>query len=458
MYLTHKVCIQPAKSAIDLLWQTSYTCKDVWNILNDEKQRNRVGYYALKKMLPELKKDCPRLKEPCSQTLQEVVKSLTGAWRMYVTKKKQGDGGVGPPRFKSYKYFFTQKYPQQGISFEIAGNTLRLAHGKNKAEWIEIELPKIDYASDTIKTVTIAYDKVSKAWSASFTHEVSCADAETVSREMAGQVPALSRESFCPLPIAYNPFTREPVHLLYFDPGCKTALTGIKTDGTIHEYDINPLRQLNLKHYILIDQLKSRRDKKDRGSKQRRRLDSKIRKIYARVEGQSKHYLHKVANRILTDHPDVIGFHVGDWDKSQTLADTGYKFIDKRINRQVQNNNPIMTLVGYLSYKAALRCKEVRKFNERGTTRTCSCCGHVIAEGLSPSVRTFACPVCGFTIDRDINSTLNFLNIYQFAVWYSLRALQCLSIARLLLNPSSGKNRRVSARTCVLNYQDARSL
>src|SRR5664279_1558332 len=141
------------------------------------------------------------------------------------------------------------------------------------------------------------------------------------------------------------------------------------------------------------------------------------------------------------------------WDKSQTLADTGYKFIDKRINRQVQNNNPIMPLVGYLSYKAAMRCKEVRKLNERGTTRTCSCCGHVIAEGLSPSVRTFTCPECGFNIPQDLNSTLNFLNIYQFAVWYSLRPLQCLSIARLLLNPSSDKKRTASSRTCVLNYQ-----
>ena len=273
-----------------------------------------------------------------------------------------------------------------------------------------------------------------------------------------GKKPSLSPETFCPLPIAYNPFTRKPVHLLYFDPGCKTALTGIKTDGTICEYDINPLRQLNLNHYILIDQLKSRRDKKKRESKQWRRLSSKIRNIYARIDGQTKHYLHRMATQILADHPDVIGFYVGDWDKSQTLADTGYKFIDKRINRQVQNNNPIMTLVGYLCYKATMRCKEVRKFNERGTTRTCSCCGHVIAEGLSPSVRTFTCPECGFTISRDIDSTLNFLNIYQFAVWYSLRALQCLSIARLLLNPSSSKKRRVSSRTCILNYQDARSL
>ena len=93
--------------------------------------------------------------------------------------------------------------------------------------------------------------------------------------------------SVCPRPIAYNPFTRQPVQLLYFDPGWKIALTGIKTDGTICEYDINPLRQLNLYHYILIDQLKSRRDKKNQGSKQWRRLNAKIRNIYARINGQT---------------------------------------------------------------------------------------------------------------------------------------------------------------------------
>jgi hypothetical protein len=99
-------------------------------------------------------------------------------------------------------------------------------------------------------------------------------------------------------------------------------------------------------------------------------------------------------------------------DKSQTLADTGYKFIDKRINRQVQNNNPIVTLVEY---------------------------GYVIVAGLSPSVRTFTCPEHCFNIPRDINSTLNFLNIYQFALWYILRALQCLSIALIMLNHHRAK-------------------
>ena len=69
---------------------------------------------------------------------------------------------------------------------------------------------------------------------------------------------------------------------LYFDSVSKAALTGIKTDRTICEYDINSLQQLNPNHYILIDQLKSRRDKKKRRSNQWRRLYEKIRNIYAR--------------------------------------------------------------------------------------------------------------------------------------------------------------------------------
>ncbi len=41
-------------------------------------------------MIPELKKDCQRLKRPCSQTLQEVVKSLTGGLEDVLRKEKAG--------------------------------------------------------------------------------------------------------------------------------------------------------------------------------------------------------------------------------------------------------------------------------------------------------------------------------------------------------------------------------
>jgi putative transposase len=150
---------------------------------------------------------------------------------------------------------------------------------------------------------------------------------------------------------------------------------------------------------------------------------------------------------------------VGDWDKRQTLADTGIPFVDKRINRQVQNNNPLRKLIGYLKYKAHLSGREVEIFDERGTTRTCSKCDHAIAKGVSPSVRTFLCPKCGFSISRDINSTLNFLKQFQYALWQGLQGdSHLVSIVRTVFNPSSGKNRTPCSTEIILNYQDARCL
>jgi len=458
MYLADRIRIQPDHTAIQKLWMVSYVCKDVWNILNDRKITHSSNYYELKRMLPELKQGCERMRLPSSQVLQDVVKSLDTAWSSYFTKKRNGDTEARPPKFKSYKYFFTQKYTQNRVSFKIEGNILSLAYGKSPNDWIQITIPDREYDFATVKTVTISYDRRSKAWYASLVREVEVFDIVTASIEMAHKRPYLSPEVFCPLPVAYNPFTRRPVHILYFDPGCKTTLTGIKTDGTIWEYDINPLRQLNFKLYQLIDTLKSRRDRKKRGSRQYRRLNRKIKDIYIRINTQTKQYLHKLANRILQDHSDVIRFMVGDWDKRSTLSNTGIAFLDSRINRQVQNNNPVQRLIEYLTYKAEMQCKEVKKFNERGTTRTCSMCGHVIHEGLSPSVRVFHCEECGFDIGRDINSVLNFLKLYQYALWQGLRAIASLSIARIQFNPLSGKNRTVCIRQVILNYQDARCL
>lgn len=423
IFLTDKVRLHPDKLATDKLWQASYACKDVWNFFNNDKRENQTNYYNQKKMLPALKGEKPALKIPSSQVLQEVVKSLHAGWKMFFTKLENGDPDVKPPRFKSYKYFFTQKYPQQVTSFEFAKNILRLAYGKNKSEWIEIRFPERDYPLDTVKSVTISYDRMLKHWYVSICREI--------------KLPEVLRSD----------------KTIFFDPGVKTALTGIRTDKTVWEYDLNPLRELNLKHYKLIDYLKSLRDKKQKSSKRWRRINKKISKVYSKIRTQTKHYLHIIANKILSDHPGH-NFRVGNWHKQKTLADTGYEFLDKRINRQVQNNNPVKRLVGYLSYKATLKGQQVNEFDERGTTRTCSCCGAI--QKMPPGKRVYVCPVCDFKTERDINSVLNFLKNYDYASWQSLS--DKLSIVRYMANPLSGANRRSDYRSLILNYQDARGL
>lgn len=157
--------------------------------------------------------------------------------------------------------------------------------------------------------------------------------------------------------------------VLYFDPGCKTSLTGIKTTGEFFEYDFNALRKINISTYHLIDELKSQRDKKrSRNSQAFRRLTKRINALFAKINARTKTYLHSLANHLLKEHPDVKSFKIGDWDKRKTLANTAFTFVNKTINRAVQNNNPLGILIDILTYKARLRGQEVQKVDEKRIT------------------------------------------------------------------------------------------
>jgi transposase len=130
---------------------------------------------------------------------------------------------------------------------------------------------------------------------------------------------------------------------------------------------------------------------------------------------------------------------MGNWDKRKTLAATGMKFVNKTINRAVQNNNPLGKLIEILSYKAKMRGQMVEKFDERGTTRTCSKCDFVHVNGVSPGTRTFVCENCNYTFQRDHHSCLNFIKRFEPALWLRLPDLLSGSSSRLELAPFSFK-------------------
>jgi|TARA_Y100000031_G_scaffold155333_1_gene205723 putative transposase len=418
MILTKKIQINPNKTALKKLWKVSSLCTNVWNACleqrKDRKSFGKINCYSQKKELTTLKKEFPEFKIPSSQTLQNVVFGLDRCYQSFFTKWRKGDKKVRPPRFKASKYFFTQEYSQRKTSFEITDNAvLRLAFGKNKKTWIDVKVPELGY--ETVKTVKIMQDACSKKWYACMTYFVK-------EKERKTDGPSI-----------------------YFDPGCKTSLTGIKTTGQFCEYDFNYLRQINASSYAFIDKLTSRRDKKkSRISYSYRRLKRRIKKTYRKINTRTNMYLHALANKILNDHPDVKSFQIGDWDKRQTLADTGHTFVNRRINRAVQNNNPLGKLIEILSYKAKIRGQEVKKFNERGTTRTCSQCNHRHKDGIKPGVRTFKCQKCDFTYSRDHQSCLNFLKKFEPALWQRLPEIFSGRSVRVTLRPFLLKPYRIA--------------
>ena len=79
-----------------------------------------------------------------------------------------------------------------------------------------------------------------------------------------------------------------------------------------------------------------------------------------------------------------------------------------KINRAVQNDWPLVKLLGRLSYKCHLRDRYAKSADERYSTQRCSRCGH--RQKLDPSVRVYCCPKCGLIVGRDENSAVNLLN------------------------------------------------
>jgi putative transposase len=415
VYLTLKLKINPDETAKAKLWEVSHRCTELWNACleqrKDQKSWGKVNIFSQKKELPDLKKELPEFRVPSSQVLQNVVFDLDAAYKMFFTKVKQGDQNVGQPRFKSRKYFYTQEYSQPKTSFSIDGDALRLSFGKSPKDWISIAVPDHSWSIlGTPKSLKLGFDELSKDWFLCMSHEV---------KEAEG---------------------RESGHVVLFDPGCKTALTGIKTDGTFWEYDLSPLKNMNMSTYKLIDELRSKLDQmKNKTSKTARRLRKLIKKLFRKIGTRSKTYLHTLANQILKDHDDTKEFKVGDWDKRQTLADTGHSFVNKRINRAVQNNNPLQKLIGILKYKAQRLGQSLQKVDERGTTRTCSQCDHKLKDCLKPEMREFSCPKCEFQFPRDHQSCLNFLKRYESAVWLRLPDIYSGRSRRLALAPFSCK-------------------
>ena len=157
-------------------------------------------------------------------------------------------------------------------------------------------------------------------------------------------------------------------------------------------------------------------------------------------------YLHALANLILAQHPDVMRFEIGNWRKQDSLADVGIAFVNRRINRAVQNNHPLQRLIDILAYKARLRGQATKSFDERGTTRTCCHCDHVHEGGIDPARRSFECERCGFSFPRDHHSCLNFAKRFEPALWQRLAAHKPASSTRSVLTPFTCEPRVVVRR------------
>ena len=140
--------------------------------------------------------------------------------------------------------------------------------------------------------------------------------------------------------------------------------------------------------------------KKQKGSNNREKQRIKVSRLHKKVKNQRNDYQHKISREIA--------------DKYRTICLETLKVKNMVKNRKLAkciNDVSWSSFIEKLSYKVAENQGYLVKIDTYyPSSKTCSNCG-CIKENLSLSERTYNCNECGFKIDRDLNASINILNV-----------------------------------------------
>jgi putative transposase len=201
----------------------------------------------------------------------------------------------------------------------------------------------------------------------------------------------------------------EPPKIIAFDPNHKNLVYGVDTNGVaIEVQNLAHLKKMDAR----IDQLKSHRDKCVRKSVKINRPDGTfvwkasnrwtffnnlLDEAYRIRREQTKTFAYTLSNQICKQY-DIIC--IGDY----TPQGGG---ITTSMRRSMNNQSIIGRFKKTLEWVAFRSNRLFFEYNEKGTTRTCCECHHVVEGGNPPEVREWDCPQCGFHHLRDENAAIN---------------------------------------------------
>ena len=127
----------------------------------------------------------------------------------------------------------------------------------------------------------------------------------------------------------------------------------------------------------------------------------KVAKVYEKITNTRKDFLHKLSFNLIKNH-DVIA-----------IEDLNVKgMVKNRKLAKAISDSSWSAFTTMLAYKAEWYGKQLVKIDRwYPSSKTCSGCGHLLTKAQLPlSVRTWNCPSCLQTNDRDINASINILN------------------------------------------------
>ena len=314
--------------------------------------------FDLNKSLPKLKEEHEFLSLFPASYAQAVMKNLSRGFNNFYKT-------FNYPKFKAKKSSIQSFNCYQGGSVKIDGDYIILTKPKES-----------DYTKDDLK-IRFKRHKIK--------YEFSKVTGFTISRE--------NNKYYISFTFHCNIEPKETSDAVGIDLGIKDFC--ICSDGTIYEnkrFLEKSLRRLKISQRSLC--------RKQKGSSNREKQRIKVSKLHKKVKNQRTDYQHKVSRELADKYRTICleTLKVKNMVKNRKLAkaiqDVSWSsFISKLEYKVAENQGCLIKIDTYYP-----------------SSKTCSNCG-CIKETLSLSQRTYHCEECGFSIDRDLNASINILNV-----------------------------------------------
>nr|DAG62771.1 MAG TPA: endonuclease [Caudoviricetes sp.] len=375
MIKSYKIRLYPTKEQEAKMWQHIGACRYIWNwMLTKQEELHEAGEkhlsgFSMINLLKPLKNDGEHewLYEVSNASLQTVCRDLDDAYKRFFKKQS------GFPKFKSRKRS-KPNYPLRcdKIHFEDSGRANIEKIGKVKYK-TDFDLP----TGRGCKFTNPRISNVNGKWMLSF------------GMECENQAPVLNDDA------------------MGIDVGIKETMVVAYGDKSVVFHNINKSKKVRgIKHRMR--HLQRSISRKYEANKQGNafvktnniaRSEDKLRRMYERLTGIRMNYIHQCTHELVSLFPKRVvmeDLNVAGMMKNKHLA--------KAI--QEQNFAEIIRQMQYKCEWLGIPFVQVGRFYP--SSKTCSHCG-CIHKGLKLKDRTFVCPECGFTIDRDYNAALNLM-------------------------------------------------
>lgn len=374
---TYTIRLFPTKEQEKHLLKLSNIRMDVWNTLIELQQKEYdinkkiFSKFDLFNLLPELKNTIkPEWKELNSKAVQTVATEVSQSYQIFFTLFKR-DKTARPPNQKTHIPYHTISFNQSGWFFKdnkIIINQLPFIYRTNlqninelNIKELRIKLKNKKWLGDIVVNDSIKYvDKM-----------------------------IVNASVLC------------------LDLGIKKLGTGVDNKGNVVILK-NKSKKINQHFSKQINNVKSKLNKKKKGSKNWCKLNKTKNNLYNRKNTQIKQTLHIQSKKLVNMNYKTIV--VGDLTIKSLMSTEGVNKNKKNIRKSFNESN-INMFMGFLKYKSQSKLMDVIKIDEKYTTQLNSLTGKMFKKkvGLNDRIVKLSDTV---KIDRDLNSAINIMKRY----------------------------------------------